>query len=77
MLKVKGFQKSKLFIDEGNEKKTHDVVSVHYVVDSTETLDHYFQNEAKAMRQEGIDKFGGKFTAYRRILRNDFELSSQ
>jgi hypothetical protein len=77
MLKVKGFKHSTLFIDDGNEKKTHDVVSVHYIVDSRESLVNYFQNEAKEMRQEGIDKFGGKFTAHRRILRNDFELRSE
>ena len=74
MLACDGFKNSKLYIDEGNEKTTHDVISCHYYVESRELLEKYFQNEAKELRKEGLDLFGGKFTAYRRILKCDFEL---
>eukprot|EP01080_Neovahlkampfia_damariscottae_P009919 gene9919-2241_t len=74
MLSVDGFKNAKLHIDEGNEKTTHDVLCCHYYVESRELLEKYFQNEAKTMRQEGLDLFSGKFNANRRILKCDFEL---
>ena len=43
-------------------------ITVHYEVESNEKLDEYFKNYAPKMRQEGIDKFGDKFSANRRIL---------
>ena len=42
--------------------------SIHYQVDSWKHLNDYFENHAEAMRQDGLDRFGGKFSADRRIL---------
>ena len=42
--------------------------SIHYRVDSWNHLNHYFDNHAEAMRQDGLDRFGGMFSADRRIL---------
>lgn len=35
---------------------------------SREDLENYFQNHAKAMREDGLKRFGDKFTAFRRVL---------
>ncbi len=42
--------------------------SIHYQVDSWKHLNDYFENHAEAMRQDGLNRFGGKFSANRRIL---------
>lgn len=41
---------------------------VRYRLESRQALEDYFENHAAHMRQEGIDKFGGRFKAARRIL---------
>ena len=42
--------------------------SVRYTLDSMSSLDHYLQHHAPVMRDDGIRRFGAKFTAYRRVL---------
>lgn len=64
LLKVDGFQTATLYFVEGTESS----VSCQYKVENREKLENYFNNEAKAMRQDGIDRFGTKFKATRRVL---------
>lgn len=42
--------------------------STHYHVTNWQYLNAYFENHAEAMRQDGLDRFGGSFTANRRVL---------
>ena len=42
--------------------------TIHYRVDSWQQLNDYFENHAEAMRQDGLDRFGGTFSADRRVL---------
>ncbi len=42
--------------------------SIRYRVKDQSSLDHYLAHLAPALRQEGIDKFGGQLSAYRRVL---------
>jgi len=49
--------------DDGRQRFT-----VHYHVDSMSSLQRYFDDHAARLRQEGMDRFGGQFTATRRVL---------
>jgi len=42
--------------------------TIHYQVASQDHLQHYFDDAAERMRQDGKDRFGDQFTAERRIL---------
>lgn len=64
LLKIDGFQSATLFKVEGSDNS----LSCQYKLENRQKLENYFNNEAKVMRQEGVDKFGTKFKASRRIL---------
>ena len=71
MLTFEGFTKADWFERESSEEanqgnKKH--WTIHYHVESKSQLENYFQHHASQMRQEGIDQFGNKFSATRRIL---------
>lgn len=72
VMTIKGFSGAQWFFrvpgEEGltGENKKH--WTVHYMVESKESLDDYLATQAAALRQEAIDRFGGKFTVERRIL---------
>jgi len=42
--------------------------TTHYQISSWTHLNDYFENHAEAMRQGGLNRFGGKFSADRRVL---------
>ena len=42
--------------------------TVHYHVQDMPRLQRYFDDHAARLRQEGMDRFGGRFTATRRVL---------
>jgi hypothetical protein len=42
--------------------------SVQYTTDSKETLQHYYQNESPALREEGEKLFGDKMLSFRTEL---------
>lgn len=52
-------------------------VSVKYELKSRESLQHYFERDADRMRHDGIQRFGSRFKAQRRVLKEmgplDFE----
>lgn len=43
--------------------------TVHYRMQDQETYDRYLKDHAPRLRQDGIDRFGAKFAATRRVLR--------
>ena len=43
---------------------------VQYRLESQSALDHYFAQHAPRLRAAGIEKFGDRFTASRRVLIN-------
>ncbi len=65
MLVFKGFILCDIFEIESDKKE----LSVQYKVKSREDLEDYFLNHAEKMRNGGIKKFTGKFSANRRILK--------
>ena len=42
--------------------------SVQYLTPSKQTLDRYFEEDADRLRQDGIDRYNGKFVAFRTEL---------
>ena len=71
MLTFPGFLSSELLIEEPDPTANDTNVKPftgQYRLENRAQLESYFQNHAKAMRDDGIKRFGGKFTATRRIL---------
>lgn len=66
MLNFTGFVSAELFEVETDEKWC--AYCVQYRVESRAHLQNYFDTHAAAMRDDGICRFGDKFTASRRIL---------
>jgi hypothetical protein len=69
MLQFQGFQKadiSKEKLADMDAKTTK--LTVHYTLDSEQDLDDYLKTHATAMREDGVKKFGDKFSAFRRIF---------
>lgn len=68
MLELPGFLGASVECVEraGNEPAAF---CVRYRVKSRQALEEYFRKHAAAMREEGIRRFGKRFTATRRILR--------
>lgn len=67
MLKYKGFISAKVYQQlecEGNNK----MFVACYELETLEHLNDYLKNHAQAMREDGVRKFGDKFSATRRVL---------
>ncbi|MCL9780219.1 DUF4286 family protein [Vibrio sp. S4M6] len=68
MLKFEGFIKADIFHNTESEIGVKKVTAA-YLVDSEENLNHYLSEMAASMRSDGINRFGDKFSATRRVLR--------
>jgi antibiotic biosynthesis monooxygenase (ABM) superfamily enzyme len=67
MLQFKGFISAKVsHLTEINPHIKH--VTIWYSLESKQALEQYLTLHAPTMRQEGIEKFGNKFSAHRRIF---------
>ncbi|HVZ40061.1 MAG TPA: DUF4286 family protein [Candidatus Kapabacteria bacterium] len=67
ILRLDGFRSATLLAQEGAEDGTR-CFTVHYWLADRASLDAYFANHAAAMRQDGLDRFGNRFTATRRVM---------
>lgn len=47
-------------------------VCVQYFAKSQENIDEYLAEDAPRLREDGLKKFGSKFTATRRVFSEDF-----
>lgn len=70
MLEFNGFLNAKTLLDSSasTDKETNTKLTVVYTVDSMKNLDHYLTHHSASMRKEGLEKFGNKFSATRRIF---------
>lgn len=67
ILQLHGFTGATLYIADAEEDgRRH--FTVHYVLRDRASLDDYFERHAARFRQDGLDRFGGRFTADRRVL---------
>lgn len=70
MLTFKGFLQAELHEEkENNTDPNVRQLTAIYHVDTQENLQNYFSSMAQTMREDGIKRFGNKFTAQRRILK--------
>lgn len=67
VLAFKGFKSADMFQVEST-KEGFGEYCCQYHVETREDLEDYLTNHAPRMRQHGLDKFGSKFSATRRIL---------
>jgi hypothetical protein len=68
MMNTSHFIDAKVYELENEGENPEVQLTCHYIVESRETLESYFNKHAEAMRADGIEKFGSQFTATRRIL---------
>ncbi len=70
MLAGSGFQRAKRWVqlDAPDSEVPSVWWTVHYEVDSMESLQAYFEGPAAQMRGDGLARFGGRFDATRRVL---------
>ncbi|RDI42596.1 DUF4286 family protein [Aquicella lusitana] len=76
MLKLDGFKKAEIGLIKGEEDDGKKHIRVNYLVDSYNHLKQYLTHDAPAMRVEGLQKFGDKFSASRRIIVSPIVLES-
>ncbi|KAL9641984.1 hypothetical protein ABK040_004041 [Willaertia magna] len=82
ILKIKGFIEARWFESdpvENNLDNNKTYYTVHYLLEDRESLQNYFDNHASELRKDGINRFGTKFSASRRvmILKNVFQSHSK
>ena len=68
MLALPGFISARVLDQEEESADDPDTLTVHYILEDRQALEAYLTQYADGMRQMGIDKFGDRFTATRRIL---------
>jgi len=69
MLCFEGFVKADLWTLEAEDQgSSPDAICVQYHLESRDKLNTYLNVHAPRMRKDGIRRFGGKFSATRRIL---------
>ncbi|KTD04047.1 hypothetical protein Lgee_0290 [Legionella geestiana] len=68
MLQFPGFQSAEVFKEEVALNAPQHAFTVHYRLQNRDSLEHYFKENAAAMREDGLRRFGGRFSASRRIL---------
>ena len=75
MLTFDGFKSSEVLTDEENEEEgsQRKHYTVQYRLENRASLNSYFENHAAAMRGDGMNRFGGKFSATRRILESQYK----
>ncbi|WP_461538651.1 DUF4286 family protein [Spongorhabdus nitratireducens] len=66
ILKLEGFTTADTYTLESDDEKYH--LRVQYYLKDRESLQAYFDHHATAFRNDGLQRFGGKFSANRNIL---------
>lgn len=67
IVQLKGFIEARILLENNNADKNKKITCC-YLIDSHENLNNYLSHHAPAMRQDGIHKFGDKFSATRRVF---------
>lgn len=68
MLRFPGFIQASIFKEEQAEVLEQPRLTVQYHLESRRDLERYFTEFASKMREEGLQRFGDKFSATRRIF---------
>ena len=70
MMKQKGFIGYHMAMNSEQSGDSKNI-TVWYYLDSMDSLNDYLENHSKEMRDDGIKKFGDKFSANRRIFETE------
>ncbi|MEO6173136.1 MAG: DUF4286 family protein [Arenimonas sp.] len=70
ILALPGFLDAQLFDVQQDAEPDRLAICMQYRLDSQTSLDNYFQQHAARLRADGIEKFGQRFSANRRVLIN-------
>src|SRR5438552_11690818 len=65
ILAIPGFARAELYAEDDAEG--HQVWTVRYHLDTRAALEAYLRDHARRLRAEGQERFGGKFSATRRV----------
>lgn len=68
MLTFDGFIDAKIYEQIDNDDSATRNITVFYSVRDEESLQSYFDKHAAAMRDDGVRKFGDRFSASRRVF---------
>ena len=71
MLQFDGFNSAQWYSRQNLDEDNHNPVqlwTIHYQLKDRETYEQYVLNHAEAMREDGLNRFGGQFQATRRLL---------
>ena len=71
MLALPGFESAEWLedVDYDDTEGADPRWTIHYRLNSHDNLTRYFENDAERMRADGLERFGTKFQATRRVLR--------
>ena len=70
LVSLDGFEAANLYRVEAEQETATIHYTVQYQVKSREALECYFQEHAPRLRQEGLERFGDRFQATRRIYQS-------
>lgn len=68
ILQIEGFESAE-WLEVESDDTDHVSYSIQYHLTDRGSLENYFQNHAARLRQDGLERFEGQFTATRRILK--------
>lgn len=68
MLAIPGFLQARLLNPEQADRQNRFCCTVHYVLDSMDSLQRYFDEHAETLRRSGSDRFGDDLEVSRRVL---------
>ncbi|WIO73051.1 DUF4286 family protein [Porticoccaceae bacterium LTM1] len=69
ILAIDGFHAAKMYQRDSDEAGGNgECWTIHYFLESREALNNYFDLHAEKMREDGLKRFGGKFSASRKVL---------
>jgi quinol monooxygenase YgiN len=66
ILAIPGFTHAELLVEDDDAGRT--VLTVRYHLESRSALEAYLRDHAPRLRADGMARFGGKFTASRRVM---------
>lgn len=75
ILALPGFECAELLREEGNVERS--IFVTHYWLRDRAALEGYLRDHAPRLRADGMQRFGGRFTAERRVLELDRRLGTR
>ena len=65
ILAIPGFTRAELLVEDGEQDRV--TYSVRYHLDTRDALENYLREHAPRLRAEGLERFGARFSATRRV----------